>query len=101
MSINRHKWSREKAILAARARWGKTHADMPLRDVSAPLESRLLRQVTIADLLTGARHTLDFYGTARLNQYDVRVDGKPWRVCGWSTALAMARKSCVRFGREA
>ena len=100
MSIRRHKWTREEARRAIRVRWEKAHTNLPPREMSATLEGRLLRQVVVSDLLTGERHTLDFYGTARLNQYDVRVDGKPWRVCGWSAAMALVRKSCVRFGRE-
>ena len=100
MSTRRHKWTREQASAAARARWTAAHADLPPSPHATPLAGRLLRQVVVADLMTGERHTLDFYGTARLNCYDVRVDGQPWRVCGWSVAMALVRKSCVRFGRE-
>ncbi len=96
----RHRWTREQARAAIRARWTGAHAGLSPRPPSTPLAGRLLRQVTVADLLTGERHTLDYYGTTRLNCYDVRVDGAPWLVCGWSQALALVRKSCVRFGRE-
>ena len=64
------------------------------------MEGRLLRQVTVLDVMTGDKHVLDFFGTARLNQYCIQVDGRPWRVCGWSAAMALVRKSCVRFGKE-
>ena len=100
MSIGRHKWTREEARTAIRARWAAAHEGIPPRPPAAPLEGRLLRQVSVADILTGERHVLDFYGTARLNCYAVHVDGKPWQVCGWSQALAKIRKSCVRLGRE-
>jgi hypothetical protein len=64
------------------------------------MDGRLLRQVSVADLVTGERHVLDFYGTTRLNCYAVRVDEQPWRVCGWSAAMALVRKACVRFGKR-
>lgn len=100
MSILRNKWTREDARRAIRARWENAHAGMQTREASIPLEGRLLRQVTVADLLTGERHVLDFYGTRRLNRWRVDVDGRAWKTCGWSEALALVRKSCVRFGRE-
>jgi len=100
MSIRRHKWTRDEARAAIRARWTAAHAGLDPRPPATPLDGRLLRQVTVSDLLTGERHTLDFYGTIRLNQYRVTVDGTPWLVCGWSAAMAKVRKSCVRFGRE-
>ena len=100
MSIPRHKWTSDEARAAIRARWSAAHSGLPPRPPATPLDGRLLRQVTVADFLTGERHTLDFYGTTRLNCYGVRVDGAPWRVCGWSKAMALVRKSCVRLGRE-
>jgi hypothetical protein len=100
MSISRHKWTREQASAAARARWAAAHAGLPPRPESAPLAGRLLRRVIVDDLGTGKQHVMNFYGTRRLNQYDVLVDGEYWRTCGWSAALAKVRKSCVRIGRE-
>ena len=100
MSMRRHRWTREQAIVAARARWAAAHAGLSPRAPGAPLEGRLLRQVVVSDLLSGMRHTLDFYGTRFLNRWRVEVDGQLWKVCGWSAAMALVRKSCVRIGKE-
>jgi len=98
--MGRYRYTHEQASAAARARWTAAHSGLLPRPPAAPFAGRLLRQIIVADIVTGERHTLDFYGTARLNRYEVRVDGAAWRVCGWSQALSMVRKSCVRFGRE-
>ena len=90
MSIGRHIWTREEARKAISARWTATHAGLPPRPPAAPLDGRLLRRVIVEDLLVGKRHELNFYGTKRLNCYDVLVErtGKRaagrrrWRGCG-------------------
>ena len=100
MSIRRHKWTREQASAAARARWVAAHAGLPPKMDIAPLAGKLLRRVVVDDLLSERQHVLCFYGTKRLNQYDVLVDGNYWKTCGWSQALARVRKACVRIGKE-
>jgi hypothetical protein len=98
--MERHKYTREEASAAARKRWADEHAGLPARPDAVSLIGRLLRQVTVADMITGKQHVLSFYGTKRLNCFDVLVDGNYWRTCGWSQALAKVSKSCVRLGRE-
>ena len=99
----RHRYTSDSARSAARARWDGVPADTASAAGETvllyPLDGLLLRRVTVEDLASGETHILEFYGTRRLNGWRVTVDGRAWKTCGWSQALAMVRKSCVRYGR--
>lgn len=45
-------------------------------------------------------HTITLHRSRRVDQYRVFVDGKPWKVTGWSGALAGLRKSMPRVMSE-
>lgn len=95
----RHRWTGDSARRAARVRWDGVPDIAAGETVLYPLDGILLRRVTVEDLASGETHILEFYGTRRLNGWRVTVDGRAWKTCGWSQALAMLRKSCVRYGR--
>lgn len=59
----------------------------------------LRREVIVIDCDGGKpeTHTLHFYRTRRIDTYRIEADGKPWRVCGWSAALAGLRKAFQRL----
>lgn len=59
----------------------------------------LRREVVIIDYDGGKpeAHTLHFYRTRRVDTYRVEADGMPWKVCGWSVALAGLRKAFQRL----
>ena len=73
--------------------------------MARPLEGRapelpeLRREVTVIDFdgPEPVAHTLHFYKSRRIDSYRVFADGKPWKVCGWSVALAGLRKACQRL----
>ena len=58
----------------------------------------LRREVTVIDYDSGqpVAHTLRFFKTRRIDVYRVEADGKPWKCCGWSAALAGLRKAYPR-----
>jgi hypothetical protein len=80
-------------------RRGKDRARM-----ARPLEGRapdlpeLRREVTVTDFdgPEPVTHTLHLYKSRRVDSYRVLADGKPWKVCGWSVALAGLRKAYQR-----
>lgn len=59
----------------------------------------LRREVIVIDFDGGQpeTHTLHFFRTRRVDTYRVEADGKPWKVCGWSAALAGLRKAFQRL----
>lgn len=59
----------------------------------------LRRELIVIDYDSGrpVTHTLHFFRTARVDRYRVEADGKPWKSCGWSTALAGLRKAMQRL----
>lgn len=83
----------------AAMRRGKDRARMdrpaPAR---APDLPELRREIIVIDYDSGepVTHTLHLYRTGRVDTYRVEADGKPWRDCGWSTALAGLRKAYPR-----
>lgn len=56
------------------------------------------REVLVIDYDSGepVTHTLHLYRTRRVDTYRVEADGKPWKCCGWSSALAGLRKAYQR-----
>lgn len=59
----------------------------------------LRREVIVIDYDSGqpVTHTLHLYRTSRVDTYRVEADGKPWKRCGWSVALAGLRKAFQRL----
>lgn len=59
----------------------------------------LRREIILIDYDGGQpeTHTLHFFRTRRVDTYRVEADGKPWKVCGWSAALAGLRKAFQRL----
>lgn len=59
----------------------------------------LRREIIVIDYDGGQpeTHTLHFFRTRRVDTYRVEADGKPWKVCGWSAALAGLRKAFQRL----
>lgn len=64
----------------------------------APDLPDLRRVVTVTDYDTGApvTHTLELRKSRRVDSYRIYADGRPWKVAGWSTALADVRKAYQR-----
>ena len=64
----------------------------------APDLPELRRVVTVTDYDSGepVTHTLRLMKSRRVDVYRVEADGKPWRCCGWSVALAGLRKAYPR-----
>jgi hypothetical protein len=64
----------------------------------APELPHLRREVIVIDYDSGepVAHTLHLYRTRRVDTYRVEADGKPWKCCGWSAALAGLRKAYPR-----
>ena len=58
----------------------------------------LRRVVTVTDFDGPApvTHELRMHRSRRVDSYRVVADGQPWRVCGWSAALAGLRKAYQR-----
>ena len=78
---------RERAAMAREPR-GRM-PDLPL----------LRRELIVIDYDSGqpVTHMLHFFRTARVDRYRVEADGKAWKSCGWSTALAGLRKAMQRL----
>jgi hypothetical protein len=72
--------------------------------LARPLEGRapdlpeLRREVVVIDYdgPEPVTHTLHLFKTRRVDRYRVEADGKPWKSCGWSSALAGLRKAYQR-----
>lgn len=77
----------------AEVRWQLYHESLPARQYPPELPEDCFR-ITVDNLITGATHVLLFHPGSRRGRYRVDVDGKPWRECGFSDALARLRKSC-------
>ena len=63
-----------------------------------PTLPELRREIVVIDYDSGrpVTHTLHFYKTRRIDSFRVEADGRPWKCCGWSAALARLRKSYQR-----
>lgn len=79
--------------LGAEARWQKYHDAIGPRAYPPDLPVDCFR-ITIDNLVTGQSHVLLFHPGSRRGRYKIDADGKHWRECGWSDALARIRKSC-------
>jgi hypothetical protein len=64
----------------------------------APDLPLLRREVLVIDYDSGepVTHTLHLFKTRRVDTYRIEADGKPWKSCGWSVALAGLRKAYPR-----
>lgn len=58
----------------------------------------LRRVVTVTDFdgPEPVTHTMELHRSGRVDSYRCFADGQPWRVCGWSAALAGLRKAYQR-----
>ncbi len=59
---------------------------------------KLRRRVIIIDYDTGKPivHKMDLMRSDRIDQYEIKIDGKLWKQAGWSKALEGIRKSFIR-----
>lgn len=59
----------------------------------------LRRRVTVEDFDTGmvVAHTFDLLRSRRVDSYNVMIDGKPWKRCGWSKVCEVLRKAHQRL----
>jgi hypothetical protein len=59
----------------------------------------LRRRVTVEDFDTGRPvvHVFELRCSRRVDSYNVSIDGKPWRRCGWSKVCETLRKSHQRL----
>jgi hypothetical protein len=91
----------ERASRAANARWAQYHASLTeLPDYEDHRPDDMYR-VTVENLMTAETHVLLFHPGPRTDNYRIDVDGRPWRVCGWTGAMARLRRSCVKLLRRA
>jgi len=89
---------REKASRAAQARWDAYHAQFAGEPIP-PDPPRDMYRLTFENLMTGETQVLLFHPGARLNNYDIDVNGEFWRQCGFVDALKRIQKSCYRRAR--
>jgi len=86
---------------AALARWDACHALLaatePLRQ-DPPAD---MYRITVENLMTGRVEILLFHPGPRLNNYNIDVNGKPWKTTGFVGALRKIEKSCYRMRRTA
>lgn len=75
----------------------RANASKPPRGYPPTLPD-LRREVIVIDYDSGqpVAHTLHLYRTKRVDTYRVEANGKPWKCCGWSAALAGLRKAYPR-----
>ncbi len=89
----------EQALRLKAMQAGRERARMAREPRGRPPElPDLRREVTVIDFDSGqpVAHTLRMFRTRRVDVYRVEADGKPWRCCGWSVALAGLRKAFQR-----
>lgn len=89
----------KRASTAANARWSRYHADQEPRPPDKPMPDPL-RRVTVEDFLSGVSHVLTWHWIGKARSFEIRVDGKFWKVGAWTASLEKTRKSCVRIGRR-
>lgn len=53
-------------------------------------------RITVENLQNGTTHTLLFHPGPRSDNYAVDLDGRPWKVGGFSLVAAILRKSLVK-----
>ncbi len=86
----------------ANARWSKYHEDQPIRSPDKweawPYDMPM-RTVIVRDHFTDMTHTLHLFKGRSLDSFNIDVDGKFWKIGGWTRALEKVRKSCVRIMR--
>ncbi len=88
----------DRASRAAQARWDAYHdslADEPI----PPDPPADMYRLTFENLMTGKSEVLTFHPGTRKNNYRIDVNGKPWRVCGFTDALERIEKSCYKMAR--
>jgi hypothetical protein len=75
----------------------RANASKPARGYP-PVLPDLRREVIVIDFdgPEPITHTLHLFKTRRVDMYRVEADGKPWKSCGWSAALAGLRKAYQR-----
>lgn len=75
----------------------RANASKPARGYP-PVLPELRREVIVIDYdgPEPVTHTLHLFKTRRVDRYRVEADGKPWKSCGWSVALAGLRKAYQR-----
>lgn len=76
----------------------RANASKPARGYP-PVLPELRREVIVIDYdgPEPVTHTLHLFKTRRIDRYRVAADGKPWKSCGWSVALAGLRKAYQRM----
>lgn len=75
----------------------RANASKPARSYPPELpELRRVINVTDYDGPEPVTHTLELRKSRRVDTYRVMADGQPWKVCGWSAALAGLRKAFQR-----
>lgn len=59
----------------------------------------LRRRVTVEDFDAGevVVHTFELRRSGRVDSYNVVIDGKPWKRCGWSRVCEVLRKAHQRL----
>lgn len=77
----------------ARIRWENYHASLPPCIYPPELPADCIR-ITVDNLVSGKTHVMLFHPGSRRGRYKIDVDGKFWRECGFSDAMARIRKSC-------
>jgi hypothetical protein len=90
----------ESARRAVNMRWDRVRAEkaataLPEKPIPDPL-----RRITLEDFMTGVSHVITFHWIGKNRSFRIEVDGKFWRIGGWSASLALTRKACVRISRH-
>lgn len=88
-----------KASHAATARWDAYHASLA-DTLNPPDPPADMYRITVENLMTGKTEVLTFHPGPRLNNYNIDVNGHPWRTCGFVDALRRIEKSCYKMRRS-
>jgi hypothetical protein len=90
----------DKASRAANARWGAYH-DSLADEHTQPDPPADMYRLTFENLMTGKIEVITFHPGPRINNYNIDVNGNPWRTCGFVDALRRIEKSCYKMKRTA
>jgi hypothetical protein len=89
----------DKASRAALARWDAYHAmlvetEPPWQDPPADMY-----RLTFENLMTGKTEVMTFHPGNRINNFNIDVNGTPWKTTGFVDALRRIEKSCAKMRR--
>lgn len=86
----------EKASRAANARWAAFHAAKANEPEMFVLPNNCYR-ITIENLIHDKAHVFLFHPAGKSGCYNIDLNGKFWKKCGFTEAMVWIRKACKRM----